>query len=172
MNTEIVVLIVQVIAAIGVILSVFYLAIQVNHQLSITKAQFGFALSQRLYDRFFKTATDPEFCNLLSKDWSNTEFNDGERWQVGFHINCLLIDLFDTYDKVIANFVSEDQLNIRMNLLKSGLMKIEQGKMLWNLWKTTRSDEFISWFESEIYGGEDINSFDLKSTERASSMFR
>ena len=46
-------LIIQIIAAGGVIVSVVYLAIQINQQNKITRAQFGHTLTQRQYDRYF-----------------------------------------------------------------------------------------------------------------------
>jgi len=113
---------------------------QVKQQNAITKAQFGFSLTQRLYDRFFQTATNPEFCDLLSLDWADTELSNQQRWQAGFYINTLLVDIFDTYDKTQAGFVEADQLTMRMNFLRSGMMKLPQGKMLWNMWKPTRSE--------------------------------
>ena len=58
----------------------------------------------------------------------------------GFYINTLLVDIFDTYDKTQAGFVEADQLTMRMNFLRSGMMKLPQGKMLWNMWKPTRSE--------------------------------
>ena len=66
---EIIILIVQIVAAFGVVVSVLYLGVQVKQQNAITKAQFGFSLTQRLYDRFFRIATDEKFCKLLAKDW-------------------------------------------------------------------------------------------------------
>ena len=60
MNWEAVGAVGELIGAIGLFVSIFYLAVQVNQQNEITRAQFGFSLSQRLYDRFFKTAQDPK----------------------------------------------------------------------------------------------------------------
>jgi len=45
MNSEAIVLIVQVIAAFGVVVSVIYLGIQIHQQNEITKAQFGHSLT-------------------------------------------------------------------------------------------------------------------------------
>ena len=49
-------LIIQIIAAGGVIVSVVYLAIQINQQNKITRAQFGHTLTQRQYDRYFASS--------------------------------------------------------------------------------------------------------------------
>ena len=57
------------IAAGGVIVSVVYLAIQINQQNKITRAQFGHTLTQRQYDRYFSSSRDGEFSEFLSKDW-------------------------------------------------------------------------------------------------------
>ncbi len=121
---------------------------------------------------FFQTATNPQFCNLLSLDWAEVELSDQQRWQTGFYINTLLVDIFDTYDKTEAGFVDANQLTMRMNLLRTGMMKLPQGKMLWNLWKPTRSEKFIDWFEYEIYDNDDLSEFDLRKSEGNKSLFR
>ena len=172
MIQEVIILIVQIIAAFGVVVSVFYLGVQVKQQNAITKAQFGFSLSQRFYDRFFQTATYPQFCDLLSLDWSETELSNQQRRQTGFYINTLLVDIFDTYDKTEAGFVDPNQLTMRMNLLRTGMMKLPQGKMLWNLWKPTRSEKFIAWFEHQIYDNDDLSGFDLRESDGSNSVFR
>ena len=172
MTENTIILAVQVIAAFGVVVSVFYLGVQVSQQNRITKAQFGFSLTQRLYDRFFQTATNTSFCDLLSKDWAVEELSPSQRWQTGFYINALLVDIFDVYDKANAGLVESSQLEMRMNLLRTGMMKLPQGKMLWNLWKPTRGDEFIVWFENEIFEGEDISGFDLRESDASKEMFR
>ena len=67
MNSDLIILIVQVIAALGVVVSVIYLGVQIHQQNEITKAQFGHSLTQRQYERYFATAKDGEFANFLSK---------------------------------------------------------------------------------------------------------
>ena len=59
-DREIIILVVQVIASLGVVVSVVYLGIQIHQQNVITKAQFGHSLTQRLYDRYFQTSKDNE----------------------------------------------------------------------------------------------------------------
>ena len=44
MNTETILLIVQMVAAFGVLVSVIYLGLQIHQQNEITKAQFGHSL--------------------------------------------------------------------------------------------------------------------------------
>ena len=61
MNSEIIILSVQVIAALGVVVSVIYLGVQIRQQNKIAKAEFGHHLTQRLYDRSFQTSKDREF---------------------------------------------------------------------------------------------------------------
>lgn len=150
---EIILLIVQIIAALGVIVSVIYLGIQIKQQNEITKAEFGHSLSNRMYERYFNTSKDDEFSKFLSKDWSDTEkLSDSERWRVAVFVNMILVDIFDTYDKVKKGFVDESHLEMRIHMLKLGTMKTDIAKMTWNYWKSTRDNQFIEWFESEIYG--------------------
>lgn len=150
---EIILLIVQIIAALGVIVSVVYLGIQIRQQNEITKAEFGHSLSNRMYERYFNTSKDDEFSEFLSKDWSDTEkLSDSERWRVAVFVNMILVDIFDTYDKVKKGFVDESHLEMRIHMLKLGTMKTDIAKMTWNYWKSTRDNQFIEWFESEIYG--------------------
>ena len=66
MNTDTILLIVQMVAAFGVLVSVIYLGLQIHQQNEITKAQFGHSLTQRMYERYFNTAKDKEFSNFLA----------------------------------------------------------------------------------------------------------
>ena len=59
-SNEIIILIVQIIAALGVVISVIYLGLQIKQQNIITKAQFGHSLTQLLYERYFQTSTNKE----------------------------------------------------------------------------------------------------------------
>ena len=149
---------VQVIAALGVIVSVVYLAVQIHQQNEITKAEFGHSLTHRMYERYFNTSKDDEFSNFLSKDWSNTEnLSDSERWRVAVFVNMILVDIFDTYDKVEKGFVDKSHLEMRIHMLKLGTMKTEIAKTTWNYWKGTRDQKFIEWFDGEIYDNDESN---------------
>ena len=70
LDKDFVILVVQIIAALGVVVSVVYLGLQIRQQNIITKAQFGHSLTQRLYDRYFQTSKDLEYAKFMSKDWS------------------------------------------------------------------------------------------------------
>ena len=154
MNQDLIILIVQVVAALGVVISVFYLGIQIHQQNKITKAQFGHSLTQRMYERYFNTSKDKEFSNFLSKDWAGKELDGADRWRVAVFVNTVLVDIFDTYEKVQNGFVDKSHLDMRMHMLKLGTMKAPLAKSTWKYWKGTRSKEFIDWFENEIYGDE------------------
>ena len=43
-------------------------------------------------------------------------------------------------------------------------MKTEMARSTWNFWKLTRDEEFISWFENEIYGEETLDMETLKES--------
>ena len=154
MNSEIIILVVQIIAALGVVISVIYLGVQIHQQNEITKAQFGHSLTQRLYDRYFNTTKDKEFSLFLSQDWSSDDLTNEERWRINHFIMMCLVDLFDVYDKVENKFVEKKHLDIRINALRLGVMKTEAGISVWNYMKSTRSKKFIEWFEEEIYQNE------------------
>ena len=151
MTNDSIVLIVQIIAAIGVVVSVVYLAIQIHQQNQITKAQFGHSLTQRQYDRYFASSKDGEFSAFLSKDWSG-DLSDEERVRVSMFLITTLVDIFDVYEKVQDNFVNNKHLETRMNALKLGTFKTPLARTVWDFWKITRDQEFIEWFEREIYG--------------------
>ena len=130
MISELILLIVQVIAALGVIVSVIYLGVQIKQQNEITKAEFGHSLTNRMYERYFNTSKDNEFSAFLSKDWSDTKkLNDTERWRIALYVNMVLVDIFDTYDKVERDFVDKSQLDMRMHMLKLGTMKTDIAKV-------------------------------------------
>ena len=65
----------------------------------------------------------------------------------------MLVDLFDTYEQQQNGLATQDQLDMRVNLLKLGLMQSPGAKAAWSLWKPARDPLFVDWFEMEIYGG-------------------
>ena len=152
MSTETVIIIVQMVAAFGVVVSVIYLGIQIHQQNEITKAQFGHSLTHRMYERYFNTSKDKEFSNFLSKDWAAGELDNADKWRVAVYVNALLVDIFDTYEKVEKGFVDETHLKMRMHMLKLGTMKAPIAKSTWKYWRGIKSKEFVEWFETEIYG--------------------
>ena len=152
MSTETVIIIVQMVAAFGVVVSVIYLGIQIHQQNEITKAQFGHSLTQRMYERYFNTSKDKEFSNFLSKDWAAGELDNADKWRVAVYVNALLVDIFDTYEKVEKGFVDETHLKMRMHMLKLGTMKAPIAQSTWKYWRGIKSKEFVEWFETEIYG--------------------
>ena len=114
MNQDLIILIVQIVAALGVVISVFYLGIQIHQQNKITKAQFGHSLTQRMYERYFNTSKDKEFSNFLSKDWAGEELDGADRWRVAVFVNTVLVDIFDTYEKVQNGFVDKSHLDLSL----------------------------------------------------------
>ena len=146
-------LIIQIIAAGGVIVSVVYLAIQINQQNKITRAQFGHTLTQRQYDRYFASSRDGEFSEFLSKDWSG-DLDDKERVRVTMFLITTLVDIFDVYEKFNKGFVDKKHLTIRINALKLGTMKTPLARAVWDFWKVTRDTDFINWFENEMFDKE------------------
>ena len=152
MNAETIIIIVQMIAAFGVVVSVIYLGIQIHQQNEITKAQFGHSLTHRMYERYFNTSKDREFSNFLSKDWAAGELDNADKWRVAVYVNALLVDIFDTYEKVEKGFVDETHLKMRMHMLKLGIMKAPIAQSTWKYWRGIKSKEFVEWFETEIYG--------------------
>ena len=152
MSAETIIIIVQMGAAFGVVVSVIYLGIQIHQQNEITKAQFGHSLTHRMYERYFNTSKDKEFSNFLSKDWAAGELDNADKWRVAVYVNALLVDIFDTYEKVEKGFVDETHLKMRMHMLKLGTMKAPIAQSTWKYWRGIKSKEFVEWFETEIYG--------------------
>ena len=150
MSAETIIIIVQMVAAFGVVVSVIYLGIQIHQQNEITKAQFGHSLTHRMYERYFNTSKDKEFSNFLSKDWAAGELDNADKWRVAVYVNALLVDIFDTYEKVEKGFVDETHLKMRMHMLKLGTMKAPIAQSTWKYWRGIKSKEFVEWFETEI----------------------
>ena len=151
---ELIILIVQIIAALGVVVSVVYLGVQINQQNKITKAQFGHSLTQRLYERYFETSTNKDYAEFLAKDWNADDLTPTDITRIQMAVITYLVDIFDVYDKVQEGLVNKSHLETRMNTLKLGVMKTTAAKVVWSYWKNNREQSFIDWFESEIYNDE------------------
>ena len=151
---ELIILIVQIIAALGVVVSVVYLGVQINQQNKITKAQLGHSLTQRLYERYFETYTNRDYAEFLAKDWNADDLTPTDITRIQMAVITYLVDIFDVYDKVQEGLVNKSHLETRMNTLKLGVMKTTAAKVVWSYWKNNRDQSFIDWFESEIYDDE------------------
>ena len=151
---DLIILIVQIIAALGVVVSVIYLGLQIKQQNVITKAQFGHSHTQRLYDRYFQTSTNREYAEFLAKDWDAEDLNPTEETRVQMAILTYLVDIFDVYDKVEAGLVDKSHLDTRINTLKLGVMKTKNARVVWSYWKWNRTKEFVKWFEGEVFDQE------------------
>ena len=165
-NQDLIILIVQIIAALGVVVSVIYLGLQIKQQNIITKAQFGHSLTQRLYERYFQTSTNKEYAEFMAKDWDADNLTPTEETRVQMAILTYLVDIFDVYDKVKVGLVDESHLNTRMRQLKLGVMKTPNAKNVWRNWKLNRDNEFVEWFEKEIYDGESVSEDNQSEEER------
>lgn len=58
----------ELIGSIGVIMSLVYLGRQIQQQNTITRAQFGHSLTQRLFERYFQTAKDEDYARFMAMD--------------------------------------------------------------------------------------------------------
>lgn len=67
MSSEIVIIIVQIIAVLCAVISVVYLAVQIHKQNEIIQAQSAHSLTQNVYERYFVTMNNVEFSELPSR---------------------------------------------------------------------------------------------------------
>ena len=153
----------ELIGSIGVILSLVYLGRQIQQQNTITRAQFGHSLTQRLYERYFQTSKDEDYARFVAIDWASDDLTAVESWRIQMAILTYLVDLFDVYDKVAAGLVDSSHLDTRVNTLRLGVMKTANAKAVWSYWKHNRSQEFIDWFEEAIYGESGLQTDDASS---------
>ena len=145
---------------------ILHYRVQIHQQNIITKAQFGHSLTQRLYDRYFQTSKDKEYAEFMAIDWNSQTLTPSESWSIQMAILTYLVDIFDVYDKVNAGLVDKSHLDTRMRTLKLGVMKTANAKLVWSGWKRNRSEEFVEWFENEIYSEEDQNDFTREEIEK------
>ena len=132
MDSEYISIMVQVIAALGVIASVFYLSLQIRQQNKITRAEFGHHLTERLYNRYFQTVKDREYCEFLAQDWSAEEDRTAsDHYRITHFLAMCLVDIRDVYEKVNEGIVDERHLTLRVNALKLGTMKSGIAMRLW-----------------------------------------
>ena len=155
MNPNYITLIVQVIAALGVVASVFYLSLQIRQQNKIASAEFGHHLTERLYNRYFQTAKDADFCEFLAVEWASEEVRTAaDQLRIGHSLGMYLVDIHDVYQKVDAGMVAENHLTWRVSVLKLANMKTDIARAFWAEYRETVDTTFTKWFEAQIYDGE------------------
>ena len=134
-------------------LSLIYLAREAQLNVKLTRAQFIHTLTDRLYERYLTSTQNEEFVAFLAKDFSSVELTAEDHWRVTLWTNTMLVDLFDTYEQRENGLATQEQLDMRVNLLKLGLMQSPGAKAAWSLLKPSKDPAFVDWFEAEIYGG-------------------
>ncbi len=135
-------------------LSLIYLAREAQLNVKLTKAQFSHTLTDRLYERYLSSTQNQEFVRFLAKDFSSEELTNEDQWRITLWTNAMLVDLFDTYEQHRSGLATQEQLDMRLNLLKLGLMQSRGAKAAWSLWKPSKDAVFVEWFETEIFDGE------------------
>ena len=147
-------------------LSLIYLAIEAQLNVKLTKAQFSHTLTDRLYERYLSSTQNEEFVSFLAKDFSSDELTDEDQWRITLWTNAMLVDLFDTFEQRESGLATEEQLTMRVNLLKLGLMQTQGARAAWSLWKPSKDASFVEWFESEFYDEK----FDEETAEITTSL--
>ena len=147
-------------------LSLIYLAREAQLNVKLTKAQFSHTLTDRLYERYLSSTQNEEFVSFLAKDFSSDELTDEDQWRITLWTNAMLVDLFDTFEQRESGLATEEQLDMRLNLLKLGLMRTQGARAAWSLWKPSKDASFVEWFESEFYDGK----FDEETAEITTSL--
>ena len=142
----------QIVEAVILSLSIVFIGAEARQTLQHSRTQFGHGLTDRLYDRYFAISRDPNFSQFLIKDWSAEELQGEEYFRALNLLGADLIDLFDTYDAWQEGLVGRVHVDMRMELIKLGAFLSPVGKETWDLWKSTRDEEFCQWFEAEVYG--------------------
>ena len=146
-------LIAQIIEGALLPLSLIYLAREAQLNVKLTRAQFSHTLTDRLYERYLSSTQNEEFVAFLAKDFSSPELTAEDHWRVTLWTNTMLVDLFDTFEQRENGLATQEQLDMRVNLLKLGLMQSPGAKAAWSLLKPSKDPTFVDWFENEIYGG-------------------
>ena len=104
-----------------------YLGRQIQQQNTITHAQFGHSLTQRLYERYFQTSKDEDYARFMAIDWASEDLTPVESWRIQMAILTYLVDLFDVC-WVAAGLVDSSHLDTRVNTLKLGVMKTDNAR--------------------------------------------
>ena len=144
----------QLVSSLAMVVSVIYLARQISEEKIAKKMEFGFNLTDRLYQRYFQSAQNENFTKFLSQNWSEDNFDDHEYWRMMLWYNTCLVDFFDCYDQWENGVIQKHHLDMRMKTLGSGMLKTRIGLNCWNFWKQSRNQNFIDWFELEVFGGK------------------
>ena len=98
------------------------------------KRSLDYSLTHRMYESIL---IHRKIKNLVtfSKDWAAGELDNADKWRVAVYVNALLVDIFDTYEKVEKGFVDETHLKMRMHMLKLGTMKAPIAQSTWKYWR-------------------------------------
>ena len=139
--------------AIATLGTLAYLALQVRLSNRLALSAIEHQLNTRVYDRRFSIARDDEFCEFLSRDWSNDDLSRVEKTKVAQYVTMLIVDAREVFFQNKLGFVSQHLLPARIDVLKKGIMENEVSKSVWAAYRLLVDPDFAVYFEREIYPG-------------------
>ena len=119
----------------------------------LARSQLEHFLDSRVNDRRLAIALDPNFSDFLSKDWGADSFSDEQRVQISQYVTMIIMDMREVFMQHKFELVSDGLRDARINLLNMGIMSTRPAKAVWATYKLVLEDDFVRFFEDEIYGG-------------------
>ena len=140
----------QVVGAIGVILSVLYLALQIKHSTTLSQSETLQTLTTRVCDRILSVTTDESLARLIAADWNSEELTKVERLRIFYWVYAVLTDLRDIYHHYELKIIPYEILIGRTQLIKKGMFKTAIGQRVWEEHKDAYDANFVKWFEETL----------------------
>lgn len=140
----------DVVAAVGMIASILYLAVQVRQNTKSSRSATMQALTARLSERLLHVATNESLAELIALDWEETELSPVQRTKIIYWVSAILVDLNDMYGQFQLGVIPYSILHTRISVIRIRLFQTEVGKEIWNNLSQSYSSQFVSWFESEV----------------------
>ena len=142
-----------VLANVGVIAGIVFLAIELQQNTTLLKAQAGYALAENRASNNDLLKSSPEFASLIAKLADGSQLTSAERWQEhGFYVSYLLRFAWE-YSEFRAGRLTRDQLPTVVwgKLIRGeGPLPAPRFREKWEEMKYQYEPDFIQFMESEV----------------------
>jgi hypothetical protein len=144
---------ISILANLGVIAGIVFLAVELQQNNSFLQAQAGYALSENRASNNDLLKSSPEFADLISKLEAGEELTPSERWQEhGFYVSFLVRFSWE-FSEYRAGRLEKDQLPTVVwgKLIRGeGPLPTPRFREKWEEMKYQLDPEFIEFMEAEV----------------------
>jgi len=139
----------EILGAIGVVASLFYVGRQVQQSSRATRGQTFESIANSLNVVANFSAQDPELLDVMLRGTANEELNHRDKGRYSAVIWSLIRTVHSAYYQVQLGLLEEDRLNSAVGITSAHIAS-DTGRALWNSVKAKHDEDFQTYVDKLI----------------------